>query len=150
VDRFDKLKQLIESSSEVVEFADFGHGISDEWIQRAEAALAVEFPPTYRWWLRNYGGGEVGGEEIYSVYGENFDTVVGGDVVYMNRTKQANGLLTQSQLAICHSDVDGLFYFDVSLRDDNRECPIRSAATARVYAQDFIEFLEKRIRAHCR
>lgn len=52
----DELKKKI-ASSEGVDFAPFGKGISDEWIIKAEKRLNFTFPETYKWWLKNYMGG---------------------------------------------------------------------------------------------
>ena len=30
-------------------------------------ALAIAFPPSYRWWLSNYGGGQIGGDIVYGL-----------------------------------------------------------------------------------
>ncbi len=144
--RYDEVRALVAANKAIAEFADFGDGVSEEWILRAESALGVRLPPSYRWWLRNYGGGEIGGEEIYSVYEQDFETVVGGDIVAMQRVNEVNGLLTGSQLEICHSDIDGVFYFDLETSAGDGEYPVVSAGTGEVYASCFLDFLEKRIR----
>ena len=41
--------------------------MGEDWIERAEAALETRLSPSYRWWLRHFGGGEILGEEIYSI-----------------------------------------------------------------------------------
>ena len=81
---YDEIIKLIENAGESVDFGPFGEGISEEWIEKAEKRLKNKFPETYKWWLRNYNGGEVYGEEIYSIYGMDFDSVIGGDIVYIN------------------------------------------------------------------
>ncbi|HEM3588859.1 TPA: SMI1/KNR4 family protein, partial [Streptococcus suis] len=53
----DVLKEKIDST-EGIEFAPFGKGISEEWIKKAEERLNFVFPETYKWWLINYMGGE--------------------------------------------------------------------------------------------
>ncbi len=145
-DLYEDIKAFIANNSDVAEFAEFGDGVSPEWIKKAEVTIGIELPPSYKWWLGNYGGGEVGGEEVFSVYEQDFDTVVGGDIVYMHRLNQSNGLFQPHQLAICESDIDGTFYFDTAARLENGECPIKSSVTDQVYANDFLEFLEKRIK----
>ena len=147
MDRYDEIKLLIEDESSIAEFADFGDGTTDEWIEKAEAALELTLPPSYKWWLRNYRGGEIGGEEIYSIYGQDFDSVVGGDIVYMHRTNLNASLFEPNQLVICDSDIDGAFYFDTSAASEDGEYQVYSAATESVYAQDFLDFLRKRINA---
>lgn len=144
MDRYEELRHLI-TDCDAAEFADYGNGVSADWISKAESALGVSFPPSYVWWLANYGGGEIGGEEVFSIYEEDFDTVVGGDIVYMHRLNQRDGSLRRNQIAICHSDVDGLFYFDTSSRSDNGEFRVIEAGTGAEYAVDFLEFLKKRI-----
>lgn len=145
MDCYEELKHLIESNSDIAQFANFGEGVSPEWISRAEAALEMSLPPSYKWWLKNYSGGEVGGEEVFSIYEEDFDSVVGGDIVYTHRLNQQSGTLRQEQLAICQSDVDGLFFFDALSPNSDGEYPVISSATGAEYALDFLCFLRKRI-----
>ena len=136
----DELKKKI-ASSEGVDFAPFGEGISDEWIIKAEKRLNFTFPETYKWWLKNYMGGETYGEEIFSIYGLDFDTVVGGDIVYINELNRKQGFSNSEQLVICEGE-DGMFYFQ------KQESLINELAVFRdgeYYASDFIEFLIKRI-----
>ena len=140
-----KLRALIEESRSFVDFGDFGDGASEQWCASAEAALGISLPPSLRWWLKNYGGGEVLGEEIYSIYGQDFDTVVGGDLVRQYRALRSEGVVTSLQLPICHSDIDGLFFIDKSRVDESGESPVVSAATRSDYAVDFSDFLAKRI-----
>ncbi len=142
---YEELKQLIADNTSITEFADFGNGVSSDWISKAEAALGVPLPPSYKWWLSNYSGGEVGGEEVFSIYEQDFDSVVGGDIVYMDRLNQQDGTLNRGQLAICQSDVDGLFFFDTSSPKDDGEYPVISAGIGSEYASDFLDFLKKRI-----
>ena len=79
---------LIEKNTDKVEFADFGDGVSQQWIDLAESRLGVVFPPSYVWWLKNYSGGQINGNEIFSIYEVDFDEVVGGDIVYINELNQ--------------------------------------------------------------
>lgn len=146
-DKFNELKQLIANHSDIAEFADFGDGVSAEWIEKAESALGFSLPPSYKWWLTNYGGGEIGGEEIFSIYEEDFNCVVGGDIVYMYRLNQDNGQFNTNQVVVCESDIDGAFYFNRAMTAKDNEFPIFSSVTEEKYADDFLEFLKKRIEA---
>ena len=136
----DELKKKI-ASSEGVDFAPFGEGISDEWIIKAEKRLNFTFPETYKWWLKNYMGGEIYGEEIFSIYGLDFDTVVGGDIVYINELNRKQGFSNSDQLVICEGE-DGMFYFQKQESLTNELAVFRDGE---YYASDFIEFLIKRI-----
>ena len=84
METYESIIELIKKNPDIINFGEIGHGASELWIKKAEARLNVIFPPSYIWWLKNYSGGEVLGEEIFSVYEMDFDTVVGGDIVYVN------------------------------------------------------------------
>ena len=136
----DELKKKI-ASTDGVDFGPFGEGISDEWITKAEERLHFIFPDTYKWWLKNYMGGEIYGEEIFSIYGLDFDRVVGGDIVYINELNRKEGFSNSEQLVICEGE-DGMFYFQKqeSLTDE-----LAVFRDGEYYASNFIEFLIKRI-----
>ena len=136
----DELKKKI-ASTDGVDFGPFGEGISDEWITKAEERLHFIFPETYKWWLKNYMGGEIYGEEIFSIYGLDFDRVVGGDVVYINELNREEGFSNSDQLVICEGE-DGMFYFQKQESLTNELAVFRDGE---YYASNFIEFLLKRI-----
>ena len=136
----DELKKKI-ASTDGVDFGPFGEGISDEWITKAEERLHFIFPETYKWWLKNYMGGEIYGEEIFSIYGLDFDRVVGGDIVYINELNREEGFSNSDQLVICEGE-DGMFYFQKQESLTNELVVFRDGE---YYASDFIEFLIKRI-----
>jgi hypothetical protein len=143
MNKYDEIKTLIEESTNV-EFADFGDGVSEEWIKKAENRLGFELPNTYKWWLKNYGGGEIYGEEIFSIYEQDFDTVVGGDIVYMHELNKNNNNFNKNSLVVCETN-DEVFYFDISKRKYDGEFPIYCWNSKNKYAEDFIDFLKKRI-----
>ena len=136
----DELKKKI-ASTDGVDFGPFGEGISDEWITKAEERLHFIFPDTYKWWLKNYMGGEINGEEIFSIYGLDFDSVVGGDIVYINELNREEGFSNSDQLVICEGE-DGMFYFQKQESLTNELAVFRDGE---YYASNFIEFLLKRI-----
>ena len=136
----DELKKKI-ASTDGVDFGPFGEGISDEWITKAEERLHFIFPETYKWWLKNYMGGEIYGEEIFSIYGLDFDRVVGGDIVYINELNREEGFSNSDQLVICERE-DGMFYFQKQESLTNELAVFRDGE---YYASNFIEFLLKRI-----
>ena len=136
----EELKKKI-ASTDGVDFGPFGEGISDEWITKAEERLHFIFPESYKWWLKNYMGGEIYGEEIFSIYGLDFDSVVGGDVVYINELNREEGFSNSEQLVICEGE-DGMFYFQKQESLTNELAVFRDGE---YYASNFIEFLLKRI-----
>lgn len=86
-------------------------------------------------------GGEIYGEEIFSIYGLDFDTVVGGDIVYINELNRKQGFSNSEQLAVCEGE-DGMFYFQ---NQDILTTELPVFRDGEYYAKDFIEFLLKRI-----
>ncbi|HEM3613028.1 TPA: SMI1/KNR4 family protein [Streptococcus suis] len=138
INEINKLKDIIENTSGV-EFAPFGEGTNDFWITKAEQRLSFSFPESFKWWLKNYGGGEVFGEEIFSIYELDFDNVIGGDIVYINELNRQNNVTNANQLTICEGDF-GMFYFQRDSKD-SEECPVMLNGS--LYARDFIEFLIK-------
>ncbi|GGI11599.1 SMI1/KNR4 family protein [Gottfriedia solisilvae] len=149
MNKYEDIKRIIAEAGNSVDFADYGDGISEEWIIKAEDRLGFNLPNSYKWWLSNYSGGEIFGEEIFSIYEQDFDTVVGGDIVYMYELNKKNKYFDDDKVVICESS-DDIFYFDlsISLEEDENEIPIYSLNNNKKYADDFIEFLKKRITAN--
>lgn len=145
MNKYDEIQKIITDAHGFVDFADFGHGVSETWITKAEDRLGFTLPNSYKWWLRNYGGGEIHGEEIFSIYEQDFDTVVGGDIVYNYELNTKNNNYSKTMVVICETN-DDVFYFDLSKRTSDNELPIYSLNNGNEkYADDFIEFLKKRI-----
>lgn len=139
-----RIIDLIERDQSATDFADFGGGVDPEHITAAEKAIGSPLPASYKWWLANYGGGEIGGEEIFSVYAENPDQISGGDIVRNYRLAARSGA-DPKLIPLCHSDIDGVFAFQIDPDRPGNEYPVLSLATGEKYADDFLEFVEKRI-----
>lgn len=144
MDKYQEIMELISKSADIAEFADYGNGVSDVWIEKAESRLGFKLPTSYKWWLKNYGGGEIYGEEIFSIYEIDFDDVVGGDIVYMHELNQKNNNFKSNELIICESN-DDVFYFDLHVKNSDGDYPVFSLNKKEQYATDFIDFLRKRI-----
>lgn len=144
---YEEFKKLVAENSNSIEFGEFGTGVSEEWIEKAEDRLGVELPASYVWWLRNYGGGEVHGDEIYSLYEEDFDTVIGGDIVYMNELNWKNGTIHSEQLVIQENDQGEMYYFKLDEKDESGEYPVYLDPAGTCYASNFLEFVSKKCKA---
>ena len=96
----EALRLLRDHSGEAI-----GEGEPAESIAKAEAALGINFPSSYRRFLQDLGYAEVFGEEIYSIYEEPIDSVCLG-IVQQNA---GTPLLRQGYLAFLSTDVDGTF-----------------------------------------
>lgn len=138
---YSLLRELIETNRGKTSFGRFGHGRSEEWIEMAQNRLGVRFPPSYTWWLSNYGGGEVNGDEIFSVYGLDFDSVVGGDVVYINELNRERGISTRDELVIQENDQGETYYINLKQVGVTGESPVYVEPGKIKYAETFGEFL---------
>jgi hypothetical protein len=144
MDKYQEIIDLISKSGDIVEFADYGNGVSDAWIKKAELRLGFKLSKSYKWWLKNYSGGEIYGEEIFSIYEIEFDEVVGGDLVYMHELNQKTHNSESNEVIICESN-DDVYYFNLNVKNAEGDFPVFSLNKKTQYAADFIEFLKKRI-----
>jgi len=144
MERFEVLKGLISASIDQVEFSEYGDGTSEEWINRAEMRLGFTLPESYKWWLRSYSGGEIHGEEIYSIFEMDFDNIREGDIVYMYELHQKKQKYHSDVLVVSESK-DDVFYFNLAKKTTDNEIPVYAMSSQQEYAKDFIEFLGKRI-----
>ena len=135
---------LIADAEDVVSFGDPSCAPSDAWIEQREFEAGFQFPISYKWWLRNYGGGEINGEEIFSVYELPLEQVKGGDAVAMSRR---SGALDEGRLLLCWPNPGEQYYF--RLDDSSPESRVfwRSEVDAEEeqYAETFADFLVRRI-----
>lgn len=145
-----KVRELVLLHPDVVCFGSESDQVGDDWIKKAEQRLGLELPESYKWFLKTYAGGEIGAEEVYSIYGVDFEGVNGGDIVYQHIVGIKNNLVDGQKLVISETDMGEVFFFDYSRFKDG-ECPVslRLPSGANVnYASDFYEFLYKRILAY--
>ncbi|USP00640.1 SMI1/KNR4 family protein [Bartonella taylorii] len=142
--------QLVNKYSDRINFGTADNAVNDVLIEKAEKILELQFTSSYKSFLKNYGGGEIGCEEIFSIYGVDFETVYGGDIVYNRLTEIKNGLAKPEQLVVSRTDFGETFYFDYTQFQDG-ECPIYvrlPSEDCEYYASNFYEFLCKRIKVH--
>jgi hypothetical protein len=136
-------KFILEHPEEI----EFGEGVSSEdWIKKAEERLGVIFPPTFVWWLKNYNGGYIYGDEVFSIYEIDIEGILpGGNIVYQNKLETEFGLVNKNELVILVNDQAEIYYFDYTLIDDNGECPIyvKAGKNKKYYAKDIFDFIVK-------
>ncbi|OUM07277.1 hypothetical protein BW686_12795 [Pseudomonas syringae] len=144
------VESLIKAHEDVAAFGTADDAVSDEWIKKAEQRLGHPLPDSYKWFLRHYAGGEVGTEEIYSIYGMDFDDINGGDIVFQHINGLKNKSTTPEKVVISKTDLGEIFFFNYDTYKNN-ECQIflkiPSGKTI-LYAENFYEYLAKRITAH--
>jgi hypothetical protein len=116
----------------------------------AEKRLGRLLPPSFKWFLNNYGGGEVCGEEVYSIYGPDFENAVGGDVVFQYLAHQQSKTLQADEIPVAQNDFGEIYYMkSMPLIDDEYRVWVKRGKTAQVYADSFSDFLEKRVKELC-
>lgn len=145
----DKLADLIEQHSDyAVEFGDPHCDLSptSERVDETQKILGCKLPPSYLWFVKNYGGGEVYGEEIYSIYPVLSDKSV-GDISYQSKWHHERNFVSGSAVVICSNDFGETFFLDIDSCDENGEFPVyvQAGNTKKKYANSFADFLYKRI-----
>ncbi|MGJ7065952.1 SMI1/KNR4 family protein [Morganella morganii] len=138
-----KKEELIDLFNEHADLINMGTSVDapgQEWIDAAEKALSVNFPDDYKWFLNNYGGGDICGEEIYSIYCLPFDEAIGGDIVYQNVI--ANKNLASERISLSNTDFGEEFFWDTN---DMKKVYVLIGDNSQLYAADFLEYLKKRL-----
>ncbi|USP02714.1 SMI1/KNR4 family protein [Bartonella taylorii] len=142
--------KLVEKYNDRINFGTADDGVDDVLIEKAEKTLGLQFTTSYKSFLKNYGGGEIGYEEIMSVYLIDFEIARSDDIVYNHLTDIKNGLAKPQQLVVNRTDFGETFYFDYTQFQDG-ECPLYlrfPPSDPQYYASNFYEFLCKRIIEH--
>lgn len=145
-----RVEELVDLHSDFVSFGRESDAVGEDWLARAESRLGLVFSPSYRWFLNKYKGGEICGEEIFSVYGIDFDDVSGGDVVHQHLLDLESGLTNDHSLVVSRTDLGEVFFFDYD-GCAGSEVPVRLRLPSGenvAYAADFFEFLVKRIASY--
>lgn len=60
-------------------------------------------------------GGEIYGEEIYRIYELDFDTVVGGDIVYMHEVNKKQNIYLSIRLRLQQNKIVPIFIVNIVL-----------------------------------
>ncbi len=76
---------------DIIDFGTAEDAPDDILIEKAEETLALQFTSSSKSFLKNYGGGEIGGEEIFSIY-EVCADIPSGDIVYRNLLDRRDGV----------------------------------------------------------
>ncbi|WP_330168922.1 SMI1/KNR4 family protein [Bartonella grahamii] len=145
----DDVVVLVDKYSDSIDFGTAEDAPDDIWIKKAEESLGLQFTTSYKDFLKNYGGGEIGCEEIFSIYGD-YVGIPAGDIVHKNLYHRKHGFATLEQLVVSRTDFGETFYFDYTQFRDG-ECPLYlkfPPSDPQYYASNFYEFLCKRIKEH--
>ena len=132
---FEEIKNLIDSSPNI----EFGLGVSDDMIRKAEEKLEFTFPKEYKLWLKNYGWGEIYGEDIFGLYNEEFDSYP--NVVFTNLKMWQENFISRNELAVQMNDFTEIYFFE----KDKEQVFIKFGDVKELYADSFFHFIVKKI-----
>lgn len=112
-------------------------------VKKAQHALGIKFPPTYKQFLMELGCGDIEGFEFYGVINSDFENAGVPDAIWLTLSERKEGL--PEDLVIVGSSGYGTYFaIDTSRRSDTGECPVieyMKDCERRFIANDFGEFL---------
>ena len=121
VDKYYKAKSIFESSNINYEYKS---GVSEEFITKLEARLAVKLPSSYKMFLRDYGFLGVEGLEFYGEWER--DRIGGGipSFVWATESSRERGEIGHQEIRVMASGYGPNFVIDCSEKDDDGESPV--------------------------
>jgi antitoxin YobK len=128
---------------------DFSGEKPEELIEKAEAALGLRFPSTYRRFLGDFGCGDIAGEEFYGIVDENFEAASIPNGIWLTLdSRQSEGL--SENFVIIGADGDGTCNaIDTAQTDTTDEYPVVLLTIAlnpvEQLASSFGSFLKKNV-----
>lgn len=116
----EKFKTFLKNQSE----AWFNGPIEPQSIEKAESILNVKLPDSFRFFLNEYGYGDIAGYEIYGIFKDpEKDDKSSPNFVWMNLDERKDG--HPDHLIIISTDGIGNFVcIDTSRPNEQRECPV--------------------------
>lgn len=117
---FEKARELIEE----IGGGDFDGAKPESLVAKAETALGVKFPPSYRQFLLDFGCGDINGVEVYGLINDNFEksTVPNGIWLTLNERHSIN---LDPAYVIVGDGGDGTYYaLDTGQADSYGESPV--------------------------
>lgn len=133
--------------------AHFMDGQPEEVVARAEQALGVSFPPSYREFVRELGAGDIAGAEFYGVTSGEFESSSVPNGIWFTLQERADSGLPQPLVVIYSVGEGTLFALDTAQRDDDDESPVvawvpgvsRSEDQLETIAPDFGTFFRETV-----
>ena len=146
VKNYQKAKETILNEEEI---ADFVGGRADELISLAEEELGLKFTGLYLDYLKTFGAGNFGAQEIYGIIDENFESSSVPDAIWYTLTERKKINLPDNLLAIYDTGSDEIYCLDYSNLDNNGEPKVVAfvpgvdleSQTYEIIANDFGDFL---------
>lgn len=113
--------KLVEGHEELSHFVG---PKAEQLIQRAEEALGLEFPPTYRAFLQHLGCGDIAGQEFYGITRDEFVNASVPNGIWLTLDERRTSDLP-ANLILIYSLGDGTYFaLDAAQADDASEYPV--------------------------
>lgn len=87
---------------------DFEGPKDSAFLEKAEVALGLTFPPTYRKFLAELGCGDIEGLEFYGLIGDDFESSSVPDAIWLTLNERKSGL--PNNLVLIYATGDGAYY----------------------------------------
>ncbi|KGX88768.1 cell wall assembly protein [Pontibacillus halophilus JSM 076056 = DSM 19796] len=146
INTYQKAKELISSEGAL---ADFVGGCSEELIRLAERKLNLSFSPIYKNYLRSFGAGNFGSQEVYGIIDKNFVNSSVPDAIWFTLSEREEIDLPDTLLVIYDTGSDELYCLDFNQIEASGEPKVVSFIpgvnigdqTYEVIADDFGDYL---------
>lgn len=146
LESYQKAKNLILANQEL---ADFIGGRTDDLIVMAEEKLGLKFTGLYLDYLKTFGAGNFGAQEIYGVIKNDFENSSVPDAIWYTLTERKEINLPKNLLIIYDTGSDELFCLDYNKSDGKEEPKVVSFVPGmelesqmyEIIANDFGDFL---------
>ncbi|RPF54140.1 SMI1/KNR4 family protein [Aquisalibacillus elongatus] len=117
-ENYQKAKEIILKEDEI---ADFMGGCTDEIIRLAEKKLKLKFTGFYLDYLKTFGAGNFGAQEIYGIIDADFENSSVPDAIWYTLTERKETNLPENLLVIYDTGTGEIFCLDYSRLDENGE-----------------------------
>src|SRR5690625_111709 len=118
INSYQKAKKIITENESLNEFIG---GRFEELILKAEQKLNLKFSPSYLDFLKTFGAGNFGAEEIFGVIHDDFENSSVPDAIWYTLSERQVSSLPNSLLVIYDSGSDDLFCLNFNNLNDARE-----------------------------
>ena len=145
LETYQKAKQIILEE----DIADFVGGCTDDLIRLAEEKIGLRFAGLYLDYLKTFGAGNFGSQEIYGIIHDDFENSSVPDAIWYTLTERREINLPNNLLIIYDTGSDELFCLDYNQLAENGEPKIVSfvpgaeleSQTYEIIANDFGDFV---------
>lgn len=146
IENYQEAKKVILRESDI---ADFVGGCSEELISLAGKRLGLNFTGLYFDYLKTFGAGNFGAQEIYGIISPDFENSSVPDAIWYTLTERREINLPNNLLVIYDTGSDEIFCLDYGRLDDTGEPRVVSFVpgvdlenqTYEIIANDFGDFL---------